>query len=57
MSGLFYEEKVYIEYGLLAMAHNLRKVYCHESGVWKDYYIQRAAKNKKRPKKNNILSF
>ncbi len=42
------KQKVYIEYGLLAMAHNLRKVYCHESGVWKDYYTQRAAKKQKK---------
>ena len=37
-------EKVYVEYGLLAIAHNLRKVYCHQSGIWADYYAQRAAK-------------
>lgn len=36
--------KVYIEYGLLAMAHNLRKVHCKESGIWEAYYAQRAAK-------------
>lgn len=37
-------EKVYVEYGLLAIAHNLRKVYCLQSGIWADYYAQRAAK-------------
>jgi Transposase DDE domain len=37
-------EKVYVEYGLLSIAHNLRKVYCEQSGVWADYYAQRAAK-------------
>jgi transposase len=37
-------EKVYVEYGLLAIAHNLRKVYCVKSGIWADYYAQRAAK-------------
>ena len=37
-------EKVYVEYGLLSIAHNLRKVYCDQSGIWADYYAQRAAK-------------
>ena len=36
--------KVYVEYGLLSIAHNLRKVYCNQSGIWADYYAQRAAK-------------
>ena len=36
-------DKVYVEYGLLAIAHNLRKVYCEQSGIWADYYAQRAA--------------
>lgn len=40
-------EKVYVEYGLLAIAHNLRKVYCAKSGIWADYYAQRAAKKTK----------
>lgn len=38
------KEKVYVEYGLLAMAHNIRKMYCLESGCWRDYYAQRASK-------------
>ena len=38
------KNKVYIEYGLLAIGHNLRKVYCQKSGIWKDYYVQRTAK-------------
>ena len=42
-------EKVYIEYGLLAIAHNLRKLYCDKSGCWKEQYAHRAArKGKKR---------
>jgi hypothetical protein len=36
--------KVYIEFGLLAIAHNLRKVYCEKSGIWAEYYAQRARK-------------
>jgi hypothetical protein len=45
------KEKVYIEYGLLALAHNLRKIYCKESGVWADYYAQRAARKEEMSKK------
>jgi transposase len=41
------KEKVYIEYGILSMAHNLRKVYCQQSGCWKEYYAQRASKKSK----------
>lgn len=41
-------EKVYVEYGLLAIAHNLRKVYCEQSGIWANYYAQRAAKKTKK---------
>ncbi|HQW97064.1 MAG TPA: IS1182 family transposase [Saprospiraceae bacterium] len=37
-------QKVYIEFGLLAISHNLRKVYCEKSGIWAPYYAQRAAK-------------
>lgn len=44
-------EKVNIEFLLLAIAHNLRKVYCKITGVWEDYYAQRAAKSKKNKKK------
>jgi transposase len=38
------QDKVYVEYGLLSIAHNLRKVYCKESGIWAEYYAQRASK-------------
>ena len=44
-------EKVNIEFLLLAIAHNLRKVYCKITGVWEDYYAQRAAKTTKKRKK------
>jgi transposase len=45
------KEKVYIEYGLLVLAHNMRKIYCKESGVWLEYYAQRAAKKEKTSEK------
>lgn len=38
------KDKVYIEYGLLALGHNLRKLYCAKSGCWAAYYAQRARK-------------
>lgn len=44
-------EKVYVEYGLLAIGHNLRKVYCRQSGIWADYYAQRAAKKGQKAQK------
>ncbi len=44
-------DKVYVEFGLLAIAHNLRKVYCEKSGCWKAYYAQRAAKKAEKRKK------
>lgn len=40
-------EKVQVEFSLLAMAHNFRKIHCQKSGIWKDYYAQRAAKKLK----------
>ena len=44
--------KVNIEFLLLAIAHNLRKVYCEMTGIWKNYYVQRAAKRAKKRKKD-----
>lgn len=44
-------EKVNIEFLLLAIAHNLRKVYCKITGVWEDSYAQRAARRAKKKKK------
>lgn len=40
-------EKVRVEFSLLAMAHNFRKIHCQKSGIWKEYYAQRAAKKLK----------
>lgn len=37
-------KKVYIEFGLLAIGHNLRKIFCEKSGIWAAYYAQRARK-------------
>ena len=37
-------KKVYIEFGLLAISHNLRKVFCEKSGIWAAYYARRARK-------------
>jgi transposase len=45
--------KVFVEYGLLAMSHNLRKISCLLTGVWDNYYAQRRAK---KPKKGLIIS-
>lgn len=42
------KKKVYVEYGLLAIGHNLRKVYCEKSGCWAEYYAQRASKKAKK---------
>lgn len=44
-------DKVNIEFMLLAIAHNLRKVYCEKTGIWKEYYAQRAARSAKKKKK------
>ena len=43
--------KVYVEFGLLAIGHNLRKIYCLQSGIWQVYYAQRAAKKQQKGKK------
>jgi transposase len=45
--------KVFVEYGLLALSHNLRKISCLLSGIWDNYYAQRRAK---KPKKGFIIS-
>jgi transposase len=42
------KKKVYVEYGLLSIGHNLRKVYCEKSGCWAAYYAQRASKRAKK---------
>lgn len=38
-------EKVNIEFLLLSIAHNLKKVYCEVTGIWAEYYAQRAARS------------
>ena len=37
-------EKVDIEFQFLAMAHNIKKIYCQQTGCWKEQYAHRAAK-------------
>jgi len=44
-------EKVNIEFLLLSIAHNLKKVYCEVTGIWAEYYAQRAARSAAKKKK------
>lgn len=44
-------QKVEVEFNLLAVAHNIRKIECEQTGKWKEYYAQRAAKKPKNTKK------
>ena len=45
-------EKVNIEFQLLALAHNLKKIYCEQSEIWVEHYARRAAKKaEKAPKR------
>jgi len=43
--------KVGIEFNLLSIAHNIRKIFCKESGIWEEYYTQRRAKRAKKKEK------
>jgi transposase len=36
-------DQVNIEFQLLTMAHNIKKVYCEQTGIWRKHYAQRAA--------------
>lgn len=36
--------KVNIEFQLLALAHNIKKIYCQQTGIWAEQYAHRAAK-------------
>ena len=36
-------DKVNVEFQLLALAHNLRKIYCEQTGIWVEHYARRAA--------------
>lgn len=44
-------EKVNIEFLLLCIAHNLKKVYCEVTGIWSEYYAQRASRRATKKKK------
>ena len=44
-------EKVEVEFLLLLIAHNFRKIECAETGKWREYYAQRAAKREQKAKK------
>ena len=44
-------DKVHIEFQLLALAHNIKKSYCMQTGIWADYYTQRAARKVAKGKK------
>lgn len=44
-------EKVTVEFNLLALCHNIRKIECQETGKWKEYYAQRAVKSAAKNKK------
>ena len=37
-------ESVSIEFWLLSMAHNIRKVHSEKTGMWAEHYAQRARK-------------
>jgi len=45
------KEKVYIEFSLLSLAHNIRKIYCEKTGIWAEYYAQRAERSAQKQKK------
>ena len=36
-------DQVNIEFQLLTIAHNINKVYCEQTGIWREHYAQRAA--------------
>jgi len=44
------KDRVNIEFLLLLTAHNIRKIECEETGKWKEYYAQRAAKRREKSK-------
>jgi transposase len=47
--------KVNVEFGLMAMGHNLRKISCLQSGIWEKYYAQRRAKKEKKRLKTSFF--
>lgn len=44
-------DKVNIEFQLLALAHNIKKIYCEQTGVWAEHYARRANRKKAKGKK------
>ncbi len=42
------KDKVKVEFQLLAIAHNIKKVYCEQTGIWRDQYAHRAANSEKK---------
>lgn len=44
-------DKVNIEFQLLALAHNIKKAYCEQTGVWEEHYARRAARKAAKAKK------
>ena len=44
-------DKVNIEFQFLAIAHNIKKVYCEQTGIWAEHYAQRAARKAAKGKK------
>lgn len=44
-------DKVNVEFQLLALAHNIKKVYCKQTGIWAEHYAQRAARKAAKGKK------
>jgi len=44
-------DKVNVEFQLLALAHNIKKVYCEQTGIWAQHYAHRAARKAEKGKK------
>lgn len=43
--------KVKVEFQLLALAHNIKKIYCEQTGIWAEHYARRAAAKAAKGKK------
>jgi transposase len=44
-------DKVTVEFQLLVLAHNIRKIYCEQTGIWVEHYAHRAARKAAKGKK------
>lgn len=44
-------DKVNIEFQLLALAHNIKKIYCEQTGIWAEHYARRASRKTAKGKK------